>query len=1105
MFRRTATAVLLFVGACGTPSTDAVDGDVLDAPMAVTATAGDASATVTWTAPDGEATSFTVTSDPGGLTASATPPATTADVSGLTNGTAYTFTVVATNDAGDSDPSAPSSPVTPGRAPAAPTAVTATAGHAHAIVSWTPPTDDGGFDVTDYTITSDPAGGTATAVVPSTSVRVDGLTDGTAYTFTVVARNAKGTSTASAPSNAVTPGPTVPGPPISVAATPADAQAMVTWTAPFDDGGKALTLYTVTSDPGGFTATATPPDTGATVTGLTNGTAYTFTVVATNELGDGPPSAPSTAVTPAKLPGAPTLTTFAPGNTVIDLAWSAPDDGGSPITGYIVEASPGGVMLTLGASVTSTTLTGLDNAVPVAVTVAATNAIGEGPPTSRTGTPHLRTGSATGIFSAGATHSCALNDGVVSCWGDNTYGQLGTGSYDPSASPKPVVGLPAGVEALSLGDHHSCALTNGGEVWCWGRDDVEQLGRGTAGGTTFAPGEVHDLPGPASQISAGAAHTCALVEDEVWCWGHGVHGQMGDGVFANGDTASPVLAAGAGSDPLDQVQSIGSGGYHTCAVRNGGATCWGHNDAYQIGDETTDDTARPYQRLDLRTGVSAVAAGRHHTCVIQDGALACWGSNAEHQAGGTGLGTRLDVPSTVVGLSDGVTAVSAGDLHTCAIRRGALQCFGRGASGELGRTTPTTTHTPAPPVGLADGVQGVEVGATHTCALRRGQLSCWGQNSAGQVGDGGQAQRSTPYPLPGFTSGVQVLSAHGESTCALVDGDAWCWGGNSDGQLGDGTRNNRRTPVRVPGVEGAQAIDMGEDHACALVDGTVWCWGANDSGQLGNGTYVDHLTPVRVLGLAGVAAISAGDHHTCAIADGSARCWGDNADGQVGDGSTDATTDATTLPTGLGSGVQALVAGSATSCAIQDGALTCWGDHSFGSAGVGTGDANILDPTPVSELSFGLRAVAMTAYHGCALGPDGVSCWGFNFGGQVGDGTTDDVDSPVTAVGLTSGALAVATGARHTCARDGFDTICWGSNFLGQLGDGSFWLPEAEVLVLGSDTRLSRQVVAGAEHTCALADGSVACWGANTDGQLGVGAVGGTREEPTQVVSAAWP
>ncbi len=180
-------------------------------------------------------------------------------------------------------------PTTPGP----PTTVRATPGDASALVSWTAPASSGGSPITAYTVTSSP--GARTCSTGTLSCTVAGLTNGTPYTFSVTATNAAGPGPASAPSGAVTPR-TIPGPPTAVSATPGDASALVSWTAPASSGGSPITAYTVTSSPGAKTCA-----TGArscTVGGLTNGTPYTYRVTATNAAGKGPRSAPSGSVIP---------------------------------------------------------------------------------------------------------------------------------------------------------------------------------------------------------------------------------------------------------------------------------------------------------------------------------------------------------------------------------------------------------------------------------------------------------------------------------------------------------------------------------------------------------------------------------------------------------------------------------------------------------------------------------------------------------------------------------------------------------------------------------------------------------------------------------------
>jgi uncharacterized protein (TIGR02145 family) len=348
------------------------------APTIGTATAGNAQATVTFTAPasDGSSaiTGYTVTSNPEGKTATGTSSPIT--VTGLTNGTAYTFTVTATNANGMGTASAASNSVTPSTAltvPGAPTGVSAVPGYEKATVSFTAPVNDGGSAITGYTVTSSPGGFVGTG--SSSPISVTGLPALIAYTFTVTATNAIGTGPVSAATNSVTP-TTLPGAPTIGTATKGNAQATVTFTPPASDGGSAITGYTATSNPGSFTGTSTTAN-PITVAGLTNGTTYTFTVVATNNNGNSLPSTASNSVTPSTVPGAPIIGTATAEISQAIVAFTAPvSDGGSSITGYTAISSPGAKTGTSGTS--PITVTGLTNGTAYTFTVTATNANGTG-------------------------------------------------------------------------------------------------------------------------------------------------------------------------------------------------------------------------------------------------------------------------------------------------------------------------------------------------------------------------------------------------------------------------------------------------------------------------------------------------------------------------------------------------------------------------------------------------------------------------------------------------------------------------------------------------------------------------------------------------------
>jgi len=390
-------------------------------PTAVIAEVDDGKVTVGWKAPGNSGgsaiTGYTVTAtlvDSSVVVSTCTTVSTDTDplsctVDNLVNATEYTFSVVATNAAGDSDGSAEPR-VTPRTVPGPPGITSASpAATQQVTVSWTAPADNGGSAITGYTVSANPAGSSTTCTTVSTdtdplSCTVDNLDNGTAYTFTVVATNAAGDSEADT-SDPVTPR-TVPGPPGITSASPAATQQVtVSWTAPADNGGSAITGYTVSANSGGATCTTVSTDTdplSCTVGNLVNGTAYTFSVVATNAAGNSELDT-SAAVTPRTVPGAPVITSASPAATQqVTVSWTAPADGGSAITGYTVSANPAGSSTTCTTVSTDTdplscTVGNLDNGTAYTFTVVATNAAGNSqaaPSTSVTPrtTPDVPTG-----------------------------------------------------------------------------------------------------------------------------------------------------------------------------------------------------------------------------------------------------------------------------------------------------------------------------------------------------------------------------------------------------------------------------------------------------------------------------------------------------------------------------------------------------------------------------------------------------------------------------------------------------------------------------------------------------------------------------------------
>jgi len=379
------------------------------APTSVSAVGGNGAATVSFAAPASNGgvaiTSYTATSSPGGLTASG--PGSPLVVSGLTDGTAYTFTVTAANSVGTGPASAASNSVTPATVPGAPVSVSATGGNAQATVSFSAPASNGGAAITAYTATSSPGGLTASGA--GSPLVVAGLTDGTAYTFTVTASNAAGTGPASAASNSVTPAAlTVPGAPTAVSASGGNASATVSFAAPGSNGGAAITSYTATASPGGLNASGAGSP--LVLAGLSNGTAYTFTVTATNSVGTGPASAASNSVTPATVPGAPTAVSASAGNALATISFAAPaSNGGAAVTSYAAMASPGG--FTASGPGSPVVVTGLTDGTAYTFTVTATNSAGTSPASAASnsvtpgGPPGAPTSVSAAAGNAGATVS----------------------------------------------------------------------------------------------------------------------------------------------------------------------------------------------------------------------------------------------------------------------------------------------------------------------------------------------------------------------------------------------------------------------------------------------------------------------------------------------------------------------------------------------------------------------------------------------------------------------------------------------------------------------------------------------------------------------------
>jgi alpha-tubulin suppressor-like RCC1 family protein len=690
-------------------------------------------------------------------------------------------------------------------------------------------------------------------------------------------------------------------------------------------------------------------------------------------------------------------------------------------------------------------------------------------------------------IASGNNHTCSLTtDNGVVCWGSNSNGELGDGTNTKKNAAVQVAGLASGVQAVVTGYFHSCALTDAGGVKCWGANGNGQLGDGTTE-QRLTPVDVSGLTSGVIAIAAGHSHTCAVTTGGgVKCWGNNASGQLGD--EGNMQRLTPVDTSGLGSG----VASVASRYHHTCAVMTGGAVkCWGANGSGQLGNNSNSTAYSPVDVSGLTSGVAEVTMGQNHTCaVLTTGGVKCWGYNGLGQLG-DGSMFSAPTPVNVSGLASGAVAAAAGSNHTCVLTdAGAVKCWGANFDSQLGDGTQFTRYSPVAVNNLTSGVQAVAAGNNHSCAvLDSGSVKCWGNNTLGQLSTGNATWRETPVTA-NASIGAQAVGVGQYHTCSVTGGGGVeCWGYNGFGQLGDDTYVLRLSPVNVSGLSNVAAVANGQSHTCARTGaGGAKCWGRNSFGQLGDGSNTERITPVDVSGLtSGVAAIATRQSHTCALTStGGVKCWGLNSTGQLGDASTTQRAAPVDV-SGLSSGVSAIAVGQAHTCALTDtGGVKCWGDNGNGQLGDGT-NSQRTTPVNVSGLTSGVTAIATGSNHTCAVTSAGaLKCWGGNWEAQLGDGTTTPRSAPVSVSGLDSGVQAVSAGLTHTCAlTDAGGVKCWGKNANGQVGDGSTTQRTTPANVSGLASGVE-EVVAGYNSTCAFTDvGLIKCWGDNSYGQLG--------------------
>ena len=360
----------------------------------------------------------------------------------------------------------------------------------------------------------------------------------------------------------------------------------------------------------------------------------------------------------------------------------------------------------------------------------------------------------------------------------------------------------------------------------------------------------------------------AFREGNLWTWGKGSLGRLGDNTTT--DRCTPVTTFAGGAN----WKQVSGGSGHTAAIKTDGTLwTWGYNVNGQLGDNTTSTRCTPVTTFAGGTNWKQVAGGGSYTAAIKtDGTLWTWGYNYYGQLGDNTI-IKRSTPVTTFAGGTNWKQVACGDSHTAAIKTdGTLWTWGYNALGQLGdntiikRSTPVTTFA-----GGTDWKQ-VACGNNHTVAIKTdGTLWTWGNNNAqGQLGDNTTTDRCTPVTtFSGGTNWKQVACGGNHTVAIKTDGTLWTWGYNSLGQLGDNTIIRRSTPVTTfaGGTNWKQVVGGAFDHTAAIkTDGTLWTWGINSYGRLGDNTAINRSTPVTTFaGGTNWKQVACGGEHIVAI------------------------------------------------------------------------------------------------------------------------------------------------------------------------------------------------------------------------------------------------
>ena len=660
-----------------------------------------------------------------------------------------------------------------------------------------------------------------------------------------------------------------------------------------------------------------------------------------------------------------------------------------------------------------------------------------------------------------------------------------------------------------------------------------------------------------TKVKAGGNFSCAIANQQLYCWGINDQGQNGTAVSSN--VTTPTLS-NAGAITGKRIQDLDLGFYNGCAIADGRAYCWGRNAIGQLGTGGTGGVSLPVavggslasQNVQkITVGTSADASNpSQYACAIAQTKAYCWGANNYAQLGqasydcipiigcfqlstkplftsGVYDATKVS-PTEVFGYSNrqfesqsqiynrNPSDLEAGAYGVCGVFNGRGFCWGnRFVSLPLNDAGGTNDSSGWKNGSLSGKFASSPItGESTACMVAEGRAHCWGA----RPGDGTNPllPDGTPQLVPNTAGnplyGVSVLG--GDTTddqgpiCLVGAGNSYCWGAPTDTGLSVGLDSDASAQGAVTSTAG------GRDYGCFVANGSAYCIGDNSSYALGDGTTTTRTSPVKTLNIgltSGEAAtdISTGDNHSCAVINGYIYCWGRNSSGQVG--------DSTNVNRSQPYGVQgiteptratAVAAGGSHSCGVINGSAYCWGSNSAGQLGNGSN----LDTNSAVLVGGGtmagkdVTAISAGSSHTCAIANGEAYCWGDNSAGQLGNNTTTQSNVPVKVQGMSGLAVtSITAGGNFSCAIADQRAYCWGSNTYGQIGRAASPQVGGQQLTATAVDALSTsaftEISAGKDFTCAIVNGYAHCWGNNSEGQLGRSSTASNQWQALRVAS----